>query len=427
MTIFFNYIYDINLLLIVALGIGLCAYKPSKLKTIIFLTVTGGFMLFIFASRYGIGFDYFNYYTLFNQCKAMSFLDILTLKTQIVEPGFGLILKLISIFTDDVVVMYLILGIIVFLTLMLYIYKHSSEPWISVYLFVTFGFMFGTMNLLRQYFAAIVFLFAIKHIKERNLLPFLLITLLSASIHKSALIILPIYFIARLNINWKTLVFYVSVTLLAYIFCDYFINFITQYIYKDYNLETGELKEFMAGMPWQFVFVPFVYCLTSVLMKNKLLKKDPNNIVLINFSIYTLMFWVMMTRHLLLERPSNFLYISSILLGAEIVSCLNPNQNIKQTIADIKCSISELKKKNVKGKALEIKQHELKKAQEDFDEQRSYYITSVVAIVILGFLNQVFAMSHGNHDVYPYKSIFTEERRVEAENNIKQMGYTEHD
>ena len=413
-------------MLIVVLGIGLCAYKPSKLKTITFLTLTGGFMLFIFASRYAIGFDYFNYYTLLNQCKVTSVADLLAFKGPI-EPGFGLLLKLISSFTQDVVVMYIILGIIVLSVLMVYIYKYSCEPWISVYLFVSFGFMFGIMNLLRQYFAAIVFLFAIKYIKEKKILPFLIIVLIAASIHKSALIILPVYFICRLNISWKSLVFYFSITVLAYIFCDYFINFITQYVYKDYNLETGELRHFMAGMPWKFVFVPFIYCLTSVLMKNKLLQKDPNNLVLINFSIYTLIFWVMMTRHLLIERPSNYLYISSIVLGAEMISCLNPSQEIRQKISDIKQSIAELKKKHIKNKELEIKQHELKKAQEEFYEAKSYYVTAVVAVVILGFLNQVFAMSHGNHNVYPYKSIFTEKRQTERENSIRQIGQQQND
>ncbi|MBP0979878.1 MAG: EpsG family protein [Oscillospiraceae bacterium] len=431
MTSFFNYIYDINLLLIAGLGLGLNYYKPSDLKKsnikkIIFLSVTGAFMLFIFVSRYGIGFDYFNYYTLLNQCKTFSFLELLTYKGP-VEPGFAVLLKLISFITNDIVIMYLILGIIMLLVLNIYIYKYSTEPWVSVYLFVGFGFMFGVMNLFRQYFVAIVFLFAIKYIQNKNFCMFLLVTLICASIHKSALIILPVYFIARLDINWKTLTFFGSLTLLAYIFCDYAINFITQYIYTDYNLETGELKRFMGGMPWQFVIVPFIYCLTAVLMKNKLLKKDPGNIVLINFSIYTLILWILMTKHLLLERASNFFYISSILLGAQLVSCLNPDQNIKQRLDEIKNLISQMKKNNNKGKALESKNHELKKIQEEYSESKAYYVTAIVSILILGFLNQVFATSHGNHAVFPYKSIFTRERDTNRENSIKQISEQQND
>lgn len=423
MTTFFNYIYDINLLLITILGIGLCMYKPSKLKTLIFLTVSGGFMLFIYTCRYGIGFDYFNYYILLNQCKTLSFIDILMFKSP-VEPGFGLILKFISLITNDIILMYFILGLIILFTLMIYIYKYSNMPWISVYIFVTFGFMFGSMNLVRQYFAAIVFLYSIKYIKNRNFIKFLLITLLAASIHKSALIVLPVFFIARLDINWKTLSFYVSITLLAYIFCDHIINFITQYIYTEYNLQTGELRKFMGGMPWSFVLVPFIYCLTAILMKNKLINKDPGNIVLINFSIYTLSLWILMTRHLLLERPSNYLYISSILLGAEIISYLNPNESIYQKITEIKQSISQMKKKNIKGKALEIKNHELKKSQEEYYELKSYYISAIVTILFIGFLNQIFAISRSNHLVSPYKSIFTETRDIDKENSIKEIGKT---
>lgn len=425
LTSFFNYIYDINLLLIAGLGLGFNYYKPdlkkTKFKKIVFLAITGLFMLFIFVSRYGIGFDYFNYYILLNQCKVLSFFDLLTYKGPI-EPGFGVLLKLISFITDDIVIMYLILGAIIFLTLMIYIYKYSPEPWVSVYLFVTFGFMFGVMNLLRQYFVAIIFLFAIKYIQNKNFWMFLLVALISASIHKSALIILPIYFIARLDINWKTLTFFASLTLLAYIFCDYAINFITQYIYTDYNLETGELKDFMRGMPWNFVLIPFIYCLTAVMMKNRLLKRDPDNIVLINFSIYTLMLWILMTRHLLLERVSNYFYISSILLGAQVISCLNPDEDIKRKILEIKDLISKMKKNNNRGKDLESKNYELKKIQEEYSEGKTYHVTAITVLLVIGFLNQVFAMGHGNHAVFPYKSIFTEERDIDRENSIKQIG-----
>lgn len=422
MTNFFNYIYDFNLLIIIVLGFGLCLYKPSKLKNILFLSLTCGFMLFIFTSRYDIGFDYFNYYVLFSACKNLSFMDILTCKGP-AEPGFCLILKLIYFITQDIVIMYLILGIIAFSMLGLYVYKYSPSPFISIYLFVTFGFMFGLMNLFRQYFAAIISLFAIRFIKEKKFLPFLLITLLAASIHKSALFILPIYFVARLNITWKSLTFYGALTLLSYIFCDYAINFITQYVYTAYNLKTGELSQFMAGMPWKFVFVPFVYCLTAILMKNKLIKRDPGNIVLINFSIYTLMFWILMTRHLLIERPSNYFYISSILLGAEVIAYLNPNEFLQSKISELKQSISQIRKNNGNNKVLEQKNYELRKIQDNLSEAKSYYITAIVAILALGFLNQIFAMSHGNHNVFPYHSIFTEPRDIEKENKIIQHGY----
>lgn len=426
MAIFCNYIYDINLLVIIGLGLLLCTYKSSKLKTLIFLTLTGMFMLFISGFRYGIGFDYFNYFKLLNECKQLSFIDILTFKGP-VEPGFSLLLKLISLVTNDIVIMHIILSAIILSILMVYIYNNSAKAWISVYLFVTFGFFFGTMNLVRQYFSAIVFLYGIKYIQKRKFLPFLLVLILAVSIHKSAIIMLPVYFIATIDVNWKTLSLYGSLTLLAYIFCDYVINFATKYVYKAYDLESGELRNFMQPLSWIFVLVPFIYCLTAILMKNKLLERNPDNIVLINFSIYTLPFWILLTKHLLIERPSNCLYISSIILGAEIVACLDPSKTIKQKIYDIKQSISDIKKKNIKGKPLELKNHELKKAQEEYNESKSYYITTIVAILFLGFLNQVFAISHQNHNVSPYKSIFTQPRNVQYEDLIKQTGSNNND
>src|SRR5690606_11238153 len=55
------------------------------------------------------------------------------------------------------------------------------------------------MNGMRQTIAGCIFIYSIKYIQERKLLPYIICILLATTIHKSAIILVVIYFIPQLN------------------------------------------------------------------------------------------------------------------------------------------------------------------------------------------------------------------------------------
>lgn len=76
--------------------------------------------------------------------------------------------------------------------------------WLSVAIFtLTQSFMWiGACSMFRQWFACILFLFSIRFILDRRLIPFLLINIAGVLCHKSAVVVLPTYFFTYLNVDF---------------------------------------------------------------------------------------------------------------------------------------------------------------------------------------------------------------------------------
>ena len=90
------------------------------------------------------------------------------------------------------------------------LYKYCQIPWLGMTIFILFGFYGNTLSFIRQSIAIAIFLFAIKYLCAKkmwpSIVPYMIIILVAASFHKSILIMVPAYFIARLAVNWKWLV-----------------------------------------------------------------------------------------------------------------------------------------------------------------------------------------------------------------------------
>lgn len=83
-------------------------------------------------------------------------------------------------------------------------YVPQEFQWLSVAIFtLTQSFMWiGACSMYRQWLACILFLFSIRFILDRRLIPFLLINIAGALCHKSAIVVLPTYLFAYLNFDF---------------------------------------------------------------------------------------------------------------------------------------------------------------------------------------------------------------------------------
>ena len=81
------------------------------------------------------------------------------------------------------------------------LYALSESFGFSFFLFMAFGYYFNSMNTMRYYFAAALALYAIVFIQRKQYVRFVCVILLAALIHKSVLLVMPIYLLA--NIPWK--------------------------------------------------------------------------------------------------------------------------------------------------------------------------------------------------------------------------------
>ena len=156
--------------------------------------------------------------------------NLYTLKA---EKGYILLNKLILLFTKSPMGLILVTSVIILCGYFFSIRKYSPIVFLSVFLYLM-GPYAQSIYVLRQHMAMSILLFTYPYIINRQLLKYLIVVLLAFSIHQSAFIFLPVYFIYEIK-NIKTVfilgcLFIVMVVSRMEVIIEYFI----QNMFMDY-------------------------------------------------------------------------------------------------------------------------------------------------------------------------------------------------
>lgn len=394
--------YNLLLLFTVLLGFGVCEIKKSKINNIIFLSVLSLVMITMSYLRAGsVGIDYKQYADYFTQVRngGWSFL-ISNANGYRIEPGYSLLNYFVSLFTGDVHIFMLFVSILIVGLTAVLLYKYSPIPWIGMFVFISFGFFGNSLSFLRQSIAIAIFLFAVHFLKEKKLIPYILIVLLAASFHKAMIIMIPVYFIAHIKVNWKSLTAYAAITALIMALSWPLFNFITKYVYQYYATQEG--LYYMLGRDWQTATIPVITTITILIVKNFILKRDPKNVVLINFSIYSGLLYIMTCQHFLFQRFGMMFFTSAILLVPELLASVGVES--VQTDGNSAESLKAYKNKEQKKKALQ----ERRQAQTQINTHKYIYYYATAAVLFVGFIYHVWILTQNRINLIPYVTFLTQ-------------------
>ncbi|MBE5826371.1 MAG: EpsG family protein [Butyrivibrio sp.] len=124
----------------------------------------------------------------------------------VTEPGYNLVVRILYTLSgkEDYLLMFAVFGAAI-VAVFLKVLKDQSDSFaIAFFVFMTMGFYFRSFNTVRYYFALAIAVFALRYlveIKPEGLFKFFFLILFAATFHKSVLVVIPMYFIAR--IPWK--------------------------------------------------------------------------------------------------------------------------------------------------------------------------------------------------------------------------------
>lgn len=124
----------------------------------------------------------------------------------VTEPGFNFVVRVLYTLSgkEDYLLMFgVFAAAIVAVFLKVLNEQTESFSW-AFFMFMTMGLYYRSFNTVRYYFALALATFAIRYlldINRENIFRFLLVILFASLFHKSVLIVIPMYFIAR--IPWK--------------------------------------------------------------------------------------------------------------------------------------------------------------------------------------------------------------------------------
>ncbi len=372
-------------------GAFLCFYRPSKRKTTVFIISAALLMLSISALRYGIGFDYNTYAAQYGEIASKSIAEFMMEYHS--DIGFCVFMKLCTFISKEPAFFFFASSLVVSVltAVCVKVFIDESLAGFSMYFFMTMGFFYGSMNLIRQYTAALISVFSIKFMRSRKFIPFLCIVIAAALFHKSALILIPVYFIANIRLNRRTVIIYGVGTAFMYLFSEPVLKFITKYVYSYYDVESSL---FMQGTGNIYIVVPLIIFILAFIMRDKL---DP---IFVNYSLFSLILHILMTKHFILERLAIYFSITYIFLLPGIIAALYSHMKYDE-LAYIQAKQTAKAQRGGLQKQLRLSAD----AAKSYRDSKSFFIAGVVFLMCISFVYQILAQNLNFHGVFPYQMI----------------------
>lgn len=229
------------------------------------------------------------------------------------EIGYKSLTKLIGILTSREQTFLVIIAIISMLPLGRMIYRHSRMPFLSLALYICFGFYSFIFSGLRQAIALAITYISYDFIKKRQLWKFTLTILVASTFHKSAIFFLPAYFIAQLKVTIPILLVILNLNLVWYVFRRQIVTMVINRFFEGYSLvETG-------AKTW-FLFSLFILVVCLFFHKELDGEQETDGLYLLVATGVSLMLFATIATNAM--RIVNYYYVYIILLIPEIMYSL---------------------------------------------------------------------------------------------------------
>lgn len=279
--------------------------QKKKLKyRLTIIAILPMFLLFVLRDQY-IGADTIGYVRFFEkEVRKYSFAELLDQKLMRTEIGYRIYVKIISLFTNNYTVYFLVNGLVILGTLFHFSNKYTKNPFVFFFLFLTLGTYSFVETGLRQALAMAICLWSVDFIKDKKVIPFILAVVLAYYFHKSAILFLVMYPLSLIKkLDWMMAVYIVMAIVLLVGFAV-FQGFFNQLLGYEYDVEeTDNGGIFM-------VLILILFAFSFFMMYDKPKEVDGQSLI-IQLSLMTVIFWLLRLVSRTAERVSYY-YIAGL-------------------------------------------------------------------------------------------------------------------
>lgn len=171
--------------------------------------------------------------------------------------------------------------------------RYSPYPMLSVWLYVTLGVFQTQMNMSRNAIAILICFLGVKFITKKQLIRYLLVITLASSIHLTAILFLPLYWLIDLELSFKKISMFFgttfAVSLASTVLKKYFLLIIPERYSIYIAEETTDFSSFIVGIFYFFLILFIIYTLDR---KRKILAINENRVgswmAILNISLFIL-------------------------------------------------------------------------------------------------------------------------------------------
>lgn len=291
-------------------------------KTPAYFFIIPSFLLLFFISTFRGDFttDYKNYTNLFELYNKYSFSELFNAGFQN-EIGFIYLNKIIGIISEDVTYFFAIMSLIILFGFFYHFKKYSVNLWLSVLMFITAGSYYASFNITRHIFAVAIVFVGSKFLYDRRFLKWVLVVILASLFHKTAIIMIPFYFILNFRINIRNWILIAIGSVITILLFDDIVMFAQQHLYEQYTEDSYG----MWGQAITNVVLPLAFLVFSLLNIKKLHPNNNKHRIWLNAVIFYAFFNLLALQIEMVERLGRFFAPYALLLVPYILSRIQNN------------------------------------------------------------------------------------------------------
>ena len=272
------------------------------------------FLLFVLRYNY-IGADTVGYVSFFkSEIRNYSFKELFDQDSMHLEIGYRIYVKIISLFTNNYTVYFLVNGLVIFGTLLHFAKKYTNNPFVFFFLFITLGTYQFVETGLRQSLAMMICLWSVDFVKNKKPIRFILLVILAYYFHKSALIFLIVYPLSKIKrYNWMITVYTIMTAFFIVDFSNYqeLFNELLGYEYTVEETDNG-------GIFMLLILILFAF---SFFMTYDQRNRKKTEKVIFHLSLLTVMFWILRLISRTAERISFYFIFGIYIFFSKAVDC----------------------------------------------------------------------------------------------------------
>lgn len=289
------------------------SYTEKKKKMCLKVALLPVFILIVFKSE-TVGSDTANYYRIFNYINDNG-IESLTPDYLGIEIGYKYFNFFLGKISQDPIILYIALGIIIYITLYHFINQTAQRKCLALLFFITLGFFQFAMSGVRQTIAICIILWSYNFIKRRKLVYFAAFIALAMLFHKSAILFAPAYLIANMKLCTRNISMMLVGMIVLFSVSDILLLSVADVMDYNYGIEE-------TGNGYLFFFI--VCAITYLCLKNKtkLIRQNHGNLIVFNINFISLALWTVRLISRTAERVSlYFMPYTYIALEEYLSSC----------------------------------------------------------------------------------------------------------
>lgn len=188
------------------------------------------------------------------------------------EIGYFALTKACAFLGMNETVFLFVIAMITYIPVFVAIQKHSKIPYLSILSYFAFGMFSYSLGVFRQMIAVSILLCGWKYVKERKLIPYLLVVGLAMTFHMTSIIAILLYILY--GIHWKKIMWFILPTeVLLLIFGRYVVILATK-IMPPFEHYLGGMYDQQGGSYLMLILLNIVLLVCIILNKQGRFNND---------------------------------------------------------------------------------------------------------------------------------------------------------